>query len=101
MPVSGVSNPPTPYARPVIRLDAIDFPRGASFSTTADMLEQSGFIKNRLMFYALAFVKGAPNHIRWGEYEFTGSMSPRDILNKILLSSINGGLVQALSFFSD
>lgn len=68
----------------------IEIPRGASFSTTADMLEQSGFIKNRLMFYALAFVKGAPNHIRWGEYEFTGSMSPRDILNKILKGEVKG-----------
>ena len=34
-PVNGVSRPPTPKARPVIRLEAMDVPRGANFCTRA------------------------------------------------------------------
>lgn len=68
----------------------IEIPRGASFSATTDLLERHGFISNRKMFYVLAFVTGAPTHIRTGEYEFSGSMSPRDILNKLLKGEVKG-----------
>ncbi|HEU18982.1 MAG TPA: endolytic transglycosylase MltG [Deltaproteobacteria bacterium] len=68
----------------------VEIPRGASFSTTTDLLERSGFITNRKLFYVLAFAKGAPSHIRRGEYELTGSMSPLDILNKLLKGEVKG-----------
>ena len=68
----------------------IEIPRGASFSATTDLLEQSGFITNRMMFYVLAFVTGAPTQIRAGEYELTGSMSPQDILHKFLKGEVKG-----------
>jgi UPF0755 protein len=72
------------------RTATIRIPRGADFATVADILEQSGFITNRTMFYALAFVESAPTQIRAGEYEISGSMSPYDILSKLVSGKVKG-----------
>ena len=45
-PVSGVSNPPVPKASPIIRLEAMDFPLGASFCARATPSGIVAIIKN-------------------------------------------------------
>jgi UPF0755 protein len=72
------------------RTATVEIPRGADFAAVTDILEQSGFVTNRTMFYMLAFMESAPTQIRAGEYEFTGSMSPRDILSKMVQGRVKG-----------
>ena len=45
-PVRGVSNPPVPKASPIIRLEAMDFPLGASFCASATPKGMVAIIKN-------------------------------------------------------
>ncbi len=47
-PVRGVSNPPIPYASPIIRLEAMDFPAGASFCAKATASGRVARIKIRI-----------------------------------------------------
>ena len=64
--------------------------RGSSFSAVADVLEGSDLIKHKRLFYFLAVLKGAPKQIRAGEYELDSSMTPGEMLDKLLKGDIKG-----------
>jgi UPF0755 protein len=66
----------------------VDIPKGTSFIQSVDILESDGLIKNRHMFYLLVISKNVHRHIRAGEYELSTSMSPMDILNKLVSGEI-------------
>lgn len=68
----------------------MEISKGSSFSAVMDLLDNAGLLKNRRFFYLLAMIKGAPTNIRTGEYEFTGSMSPGGILDKLLRGEVKG-----------
>ena len=68
----------------------IEIARGSSFSAVADVLEGSDLIKHKRLFYLLAVLKGAPKQIRAGEYELDSSMTPGEILDKLLKGDIKG-----------
>ena len=66
----------------------IDIPKGSSFLQVTEILYETGFVKNRPFFWVLALGKKAARHIRAGEYELNGAMSPSAILDKLVRGEI-------------
>jgi len=66
----------------------VDIPKGTRFIESVDILEDAGLIKNRYLFYLLVISKNVHRHIRAGEFELSTSMSPMDILNKLVRGEI-------------
>jgi UPF0755 protein len=66
----------------------VDIPKGASFFRITAILYDAGLVENRPFFWALALGKGATKSIRAGEYEITGSMSPAEIIEKLVRGEI-------------
>jgi UPF0755 protein len=66
----------------------VDIPKGTSFLGSVDLLEDAGLVKNKYLFYALVLAKNARVKIRAGEYELSTSMSPLDIINKLVKGDI-------------
>jgi UPF0755 protein len=66
----------------------VDIPKGTSFLRSVDLLEDAGLIKNKYLFYALVLARNAQGNIRAGEYELSTSMSPLDIINKLVKGDI-------------
>ena len=76
---------------PVDRLivtKVVDIPKGAGFFRITEIMNDAGLAANRPFFWLLALGKGATRHIRAGEYEFTGSQSPSEILDKLVRGEI-------------
>ncbi|MBU2055119.1 MAG: endolytic transglycosylase MltG [Proteobacteria bacterium] len=73
---------------PPLAARIVDIPKGAGFLRITEILNEAGFVKNRPFFWALALVKQATLQIRAGEYEFTGVMSPLEILAKLVRGEI-------------
>jgi len=71
----------------------IDIPRGTGFTEIIDILDNAGFVANKPFFYALAITKGAVRQIRAGEYELSYTMSPIDIIDKLVKGDIKAYLV--------
>lgn len=76
------------YAKSPIDRDiptkTVDIPRGASFSRVMDILEAEGLLGRRELFHLLALLRNGTRQVRAGEYEFSGQMSPSDILGKLI-----------------
>jgi len=66
----------------------VDIPTGSSFVKTTEILNKAGLIKSRYLFYYLAFTKRAFRSIRAGEYEFSDSMTPGAVIDKLLRGEI-------------
>jgi UPF0755 protein len=66
----------------------VDIPKGASFFSVTEILNEAGLVESRPFFWMLALGKQATRNIRAGEYEFTGSMSPSEILAKLVRGEI-------------
>jgi len=62
----------------------VDIPKGAGFFRITEILDQVGLVKNRPFFWVLAIAKKGTRHIRAGQYELAGSMSPSAIINKLV-----------------
>ena len=77
----------------LLAVKIIDIPKGAGFFRITEILNDAGLVENRPFFWVLALGKGATRHIRAGEYEFTGSMSPSTILDKLVRGEIKFYLV--------
>lgn len=73
-----------------IPLRTVDIPRGASFGRVMDILEAEGLLRQRELFHLLALLKNGTRQIRAGEYEFSGRMSPSDILGKLIRGDVKG-----------
>ena len=76
----------------------VDIPRGSGFFRITEILDKAGLVKNRPFFWVLTLAKGAPRHIRAGQYELTGSMSPSAIIDKMVRGEMN---VYAVTFPED
>ncbi len=83
---SYVENPVDSEGRAV----EIAIARGTSFSTVVNLLEDAGLIRQKKYFLLLANVKGAEKHIRAGEYELNSSMSPGEIIEKLMEGRVKG-----------
>ena len=64
--------------------------RGSNFSAVVDLLDEAGLIGRRQYFLLLAYVKDAPKRIRAGEYELNSSMTPQDILDRLMEGRVKG-----------
>lgn len=62
----------------------IFIPPGASFRWVAFRLEEEGVIRDADNFYLLARLKGAVKEVKAGEYEFTTSMTPLEVLSMLV-----------------
>jgi UPF0755 protein len=71
----------------------VDIPKGTSFLQSVDNLERVGLIKYKYLFYLLVISRNAQGHIRAGEYELTTSMSPMEIISKLVKGDIKSYLV--------
>ena len=71
----------------------VDIPKGTSFLQSVGNLEKVGLIKYKYLFYLLVVSRNAQGHIRAGEYELTTSMSPMEIINKLVKGDIKSYLV--------
>jgi UPF0755 protein len=66
----------------------VDIPRGTSFLISVDILEKAGLIQHKYLFYLLVISKKAQGHIKAGEYEMVTSMSPLEIIDKLVTGDI-------------
>lgn len=66
----------------------IDIPKGAGFLQIVDILDREGMVKNKFLFSVLALSKGIAGHIKAGEYELANSMTPAEIIEKIVKGNI-------------
>jgi len=73
---------------PALAAGTVDIPKGAGFFRITQILHEAGFVRNRPFFWSLAVAKGKTMQIRAGEYEFTGAMSPLEILAKLVRGEI-------------
>ena len=83
---SYVENPVDSEGRAV----EIEIARGTNFSVVVNLLEDAGLITHKKYFLLLAHVKGAPKNIRAGEYELNSSMSPGQIIDKLMEGRVKG-----------
>ena len=66
----------------------VDIPTGTSFVQVTKILSDVGLVENRLMFYSLVGVKRGTRSIRAGEYEFATSLSPAEVVDKLVHGDI-------------
>jgi UPF0755 protein len=66
----------------------VDIPTGTGFVKVTEILNNAGLVKNKPLFYGLAVLKKATRSIRAGEYEFTTSLSPSELVDKLLHGDI-------------
>jgi UPF0755 protein len=66
----------------------VDIPTGSSFLKATKILERSGLVKNRPLFYSLAMVKNASRSIRAGEYEISTDLTPSGLIDKLLRGEV-------------
>lgn len=66
----------------------VDIPTGSSFLKLTEILNDAGMVKNRIFFYSLVITRQALTSIRAGEYEFSTSMTPSAVIDKLLRGEI-------------
>ncbi|MBW6484525.1 MAG: endolytic transglycosylase MltG [Syntrophobacterales bacterium] len=62
----------------------VDIPSGTGFFKITAILSDAKLVHNRPFFWALAIGKGAARRIKAGEYEFSGRLSPSEIIDKLI-----------------
>ena len=70
------------------KISTVSISRGSSFFKVTDILYKAGLIKHRPLFCLLAVLKNVPKHIKAGEYELVSSMSPLEIIDKLVRGDI-------------
>ncbi|NPU83274.1 MAG: endolytic transglycosylase MltG [Syntrophaceae bacterium] len=68
----------------------VEIPRGTGFVEIVDILEKTGLVQNKPFFYVLAVLKRSNRQIRAGEYELASSMSPNEIIGRLVRGMIKG-----------
>lgn len=66
----------------------VDIPTGTSFIKVAKLLRDAGLVNNRPFFYTLVGIKRGTRSIRAGEYEFATSISPSEMIDKLIRGDI-------------
>lgn len=77
----------TPVDRKGISV-TVELPIGAGFTQIVDILDEAGVVKSRPLFYALALLKNAGKRFRAGEYEIASSMTPLEIIDKLVKGAV-------------
>jgi UPF0755 protein len=66
----------------------VNIPRGTPFAQVVNLLDEKGLIRSRLLFRTMAYVYGAPQLTKAGEYEFSKDMSSGEILQKLIRGEV-------------
>jgi UPF0755 protein len=61
---------------------------GTSLSEVVKILNQADLIKHPVLFYGLITINGATRSIRAGEYEFSTSLTPSELIDKLSLGDM-------------
>jgi len=61
---------------------------GTSLSKVVKILHQADLIKHPVLFYGLIITKGATRSVRAGEYEFSTSLTPSELIDKLSLGDM-------------
>ncbi|MDP9132643.1 MAG: endolytic transglycosylase MltG [Nitrospirota bacterium] len=77
-----VSGPPKPLPRVVL------IPEGSTYQQVASLLKSERLIRSRWVFLLLGKMRDIDRKIHPGEYELDGSMSPKEILAKLLAGRV-------------
>lgn len=75
------------------RVEEIEIQKGASLFQIAKMLKDAKLIRSTTAFTILARFKNVSGKIRAGEYEFTSSMPPTVMLDKLVRGEVVGHVV--------
>jgi UPF0755 protein len=78
----------TPIDAAKVKTVLVDIPTGTSLIKVTKILMEIGLVENRFLFYGLVGVKGGTRSIRAGEYEFTTSLSPSELVDKLIRGDI-------------
>ncbi|MBM4319277.1 MAG: endolytic transglycosylase MltG [Deltaproteobacteria bacterium] len=70
---------PIPHPEPL----TFSLPAGTSFRAAAQRLAAAGLIRRPLAFELYARLQGSTGRIKWGVYRFEGTLSPRQVLERI------------------
>ena len=62
--------------------------RGQDFATTTRLLHDAGFIKHPFKYRILARLKGYDKRVKAGEYTLSATMSPIQILDKLVAGKV-------------
>lgn len=68
---------------PLLGVVNVIIPKGASSSSVAKVLEESGVIKHPLLFRIYARINGLDKHLKAGEYQFMPLVSMQEVMDKI------------------
>lgn len=66
----------------------VDVPTGSSLMKVINILGDAGLVKQKLLFHVLVAIKGGARSIRAGEYELTTSLSPSELVDKLIHGDI-------------
>lgn len=66
----------------------VEIPRGGSFGQAADILVGAGLLKHTKKFCLLALITGASKRIQAGEYDLRSSMTPVDVLERLVRGKV-------------
>lgn len=66
----------------------VEIPRGASFAQTVGILEKAGMVGNEKGFYFLSYLSDALDKIKAGEYDLRSSMTPMDVLERLVKGKV-------------
>jgi UPF0755 protein len=78
----------TPAGAPPGESILVRIPRGSAPSQVAAILEEAGVIRSGTFFTLRARLTGASGRLQAGEYEFTGRVSPGDVLRRIAAGEV-------------
>lgn len=78
----------TPIDAEKVTTVLVDIPTGSSFVKVTKILSDVGLVENRLLFYGLVGIKRGTRSMRAGQYEFTTSISPSELVDKLIHGDI-------------
>jgi len=61
---------------------------GTGFAAICDRLDEAGLVKNRWLFHLYVYLKGQERHLGSGEYLLSSSMTPHDLLGKLVRGEV-------------
>jgi UPF0755 protein len=66
----------------------VDIPPGAGVGSAARILTDAGVLRSSLAFRALALATGSSRRLQAGEYRFQGSLTPREVLQRLVAGDV-------------
>ena len=66
----------------------VNIPVGTSLSEVVKILNQADLVKHPVLFYGLIITKRAGSSIHAGEYEFSTSLTPSELIDKLSLGNM-------------